>query len=341
MTMTLKLLDLCWLFADGAAGGAGGPGAGASGVGASPAAAAPARTSDQIAAEAGIRMPGSDRRAKQNITGGRPAAVNGKPADGARTQAPAAGEQGAGDAPGEKTPAQREQEFRALIDGEYKQAYKDLFTQESQRVINARFKETKQLQESLASHKPVIDLLMQRYGIADGDLPRLQHALEGDETFWSAAAEKAGMEEAAYREAMQLRQEKAAREQAQAAQHRQQAQEMQYNAWLREAGQIKNDYPGFNLSAECRSGQFVRMLKAGVPMKTAFEAVHGADLRRVAVQGAQQAAVEAIRAKGMRPDENGTSAQSGLYSRNDVRALTREERAKIARRAAGGEKIAF
>ena len=42
--------------------------------------------------------------------------------------------------------------------------------------------------------RQVIDMLMQRYGIADGDVQKLMSALESDNAYWNAAAEEAGMD---------------------------------------------------------------------------------------------------------------------------------------------------
>ena len=78
--------------------------------------------------------------------------------------------------------------YRDLMEGEYK----DIHTAEIQRIIDTRFRETKTLEQQVARNKPVLDLLMQRYGIADGDPAKLMAAVENDNAYWSEAAEEAG-----------------------------------------------------------------------------------------------------------------------------------------------------
>jgi hypothetical protein len=48
-----------------------------------------------------------------------------------------------------------------------------------------------------------------------------------------------------------------------------------------------------------------------------------------------------IIANGARPSENGNSSQGASVTKSDVSALTKADRAEIARRVARGEKISF
>ena len=59
-----------------------------------------------------------------------------------------------------------------------------------------------------------------------------------------------------------------------------------------------------------------------------------------AVRETEERVISEIRAKKVRPNENGTSPRSHEMP-FDVSGLTKKERADIARRAAGGEKIKF
>lgn len=93
--------------------------------------------------------------------------------------------------------------FRELINGEYK----DLYTQETQRMIDRRFKEARETEKRMQSYQPVLDTLMERYGIADGDAKRLLEAVDNDHAYWSEAAEEAGMSEEQYKEFRRLRRE--------------------------------------------------------------------------------------------------------------------------------------
>ena len=78
-----------------------------------------------------------------------------------------------------KAPSARErmERYKALVGGEFK----DLFTADTQRIIDQRFKETKGLQEALAAQAPLLKRLMGRYGVESGDLKALNAALDAED----------------------------------------------------------------------------------------------------------------------------------------------------------------
>ena len=55
----------------------------------------------------------------------------------------------------------------------------------------------------------------------------------------------------------------------------------------------------------------------------------------------QQKTVEDIKARGLRPTENGMTPHSSAILKTNVQDLTKEDMAEINRRVARGEKIAF
>ena len=96
--------------------------------------------------------------------------------------------------------------YRALVEGEYK----DFYTEDTQRIIDRRFRETRDLEQQAARVQPVLDMLMQRYKIPDGDLSKLTKAVENDDAYWSQAAEEAGMNVEQYKQFQKLQRENAA-----------------------------------------------------------------------------------------------------------------------------------
>lgn len=229
--------------------------------------------------------------------------------------------------------------FRALVDGEYK----DQYTEDTQRIIDRRFRETKNLEAQLSQQKPILDMLMQRYKIGDGDLGKLTQAIENDDAYWSEAAEEAGMSVEQYKQFQKLQRENLALRQAQRQRQSQQAAQQQLQKWYGEAEQMKADYPEFDLAAESKDPQFLSMLRSGVPVRLAYEVKHMDEIKAgVAQNTAQQTekqVVEGIRAKGARPAENGTSSQSGFVVKDDPAKWTKKDRAEIVRRVQRGEQI--
>lgn len=57
----------------------------------------------------------------------------------------------------------RRERYRALVTGEFK----DLYTADTQRIIDRRFKETRELRETLEAQNAALAPLLERYGAAD------------------------------------------------------------------------------------------------------------------------------------------------------------------------------
>lgn len=325
---------------DGAAGGA------AAGGAAAPAGEGAAAGGESALPKADTNKGrGSSRRAKagayDNVVFGKQDAVT---AEGAADPVAGDGAEGNGKAGVSTTSDSLEakrQAFRDLTKGEYK----DQFAEEVQSIINRRFKETKGMEKAIADQKPIMDMLMQRYNIADGDMAKLQTALEQDSTYYEAAAEEAGMTVNQFKAMQKLERENAELRQMRQRQIGEQQFQQQMNAWMRDAEQVKADYPSFNLEAEIGNRAFMDLLKAKIPMRQAYELVHMEEIKAAAAKAAAKTASDQmtanIKARASRPSENGTSKQSAVITKSDVHSLNKADRAEIARRVQRGEKIKF
>ena len=337
------MLDFDLHLFDGAAGGA------AAGGAAAPAGEGAAAGGDSALPKAETtKRPGSSRRAK---TGAFDNVVFGKQEDAPAAETatdPVAGDVTEGNGAnksGVSTTSDsleaKRQAFEEMISGEYK----DIFQEKFQKTFNRRFAETKGMEQTLAAQKPVMDMLMQRYNIADGDMAKLQTALEQDSTYWEDAAEKAGLTVEQFKAMQKLERENAElREIRQKEQHKQQAQQ-QLNVWMQEAEKVKAVYGSFDLQAEIANKDFLGLLKARIPMQQAYELVHmeeikAAEAKRAAETASQQMKAN-IKAKASRPAENGTSHQSAVITKSDVHGLSKADRAEIERRVRRGEIIKF
>lgn len=271
------------------------------------------------------------------------AAASGTIATSAQDKTPAG--KGAQETPpgdgGSSTLDEKRRAFRELVSGEYK----DIYTEETQRMLDRRLRDMKTLQDRVTANQPIIDKLMQRYGIADGDMKKLSDKLDSDSAFWSEAAEEAGMDVEQYKEMQRLQRENAALMREQRARLGQDRAQQQLQQWYTEAEALKAKFPAFDLEAEIKDKQFTSMLRSGVPMEHAYKVLHWDELTD-ALQTATAAATEQrvvanVRAKGARPAENGAGSQSGITIKDDVHKLTKKDRAEIARRVARGETISF
>ena len=279
-------------------------------------------------AQAGSQaLPGRSRRGN---SGGMAGVLYGKQAEGG----PAAG--------GKDTDQDgRRKAFLEMVNGDYK----DLYTEETQRIIDRRFRETKGLEETVEGHKPILDMLAQRYNVADGDPAKLLEALEADDAYWSEAADDAGMTVEQYKEFQRLQRESEEFHKLKQRKEHEEAAQQTYAAWMQEAETVKAVYPQFDMSTEVQNPEFMSMLRSGVPLRHAYEVAHLDTIKGgIAQQTAaktERAVVENIRAKGNRPAENGVGSGSGITVKNDVSKLSRQDRQEIARRVARGENIMF
>lgn len=235
-------------------------------------------------------------------------------------------------------------EFLDLVNSKYK----DVYTAETQRIINDRFKKEKGKEQQLTAQQPIIDALMRHYGIEDGDLSKLRASFEGDEAMngvlFAKEAEASGMSVEQYRKYLQVQQEnKELRQQEESRQARQKADET-YNDWIRQATELAGKYPQFDLKTEVANNpRFVSMLRAGIPVQHAYEVTHLEDIlagnAASAAREMEKRVMDNVRAKGMRPSENGTSSQPGVVVKSDPNKFTKADRAEIARRVRRGERI--
>ena len=333
--LKFKLLDINLKTFDGAA--AAGAGASAGGDGAS----ASSQTADASATtvKADLGRNGSSRRSRNsgelsNVVYGRQPATESSAAESKPT--------GNTDvSTSSDTLDARRAAFEDLISGEYK----DLFTERTQSIIDRRFKETKGYEAKLNSQQPVIDMLMDKYKITDGDISKLTEAIDKDDTYWEEAAEEQGLTVEQYKQVQKLKRENDAFKQAQRAAYDQQQANARINMWAQQARETQAVYPDFNLQAELRNPEFAKMLQNGIPVKQAYEVMHVDDLingaARVAAKQAEQNTVAKIKSKASRPSENGTSSSSSAIVKNSASQLTKADRKEAIRRAERGEKIYF
>ena len=228
--------------------------------------------------------------------------------------------------PPKEEAAQRRDRWNRLKGGEFK----DLYTEDTQRLIDRRFRETKQMEARLQEMQPLIETMQRRYDVAGQDLAALAQALAQDETRRAAENERQN----------ELRQTQLSRlVAAQAARRLQTAQRVR--GWSEESRTLQRQYPDFSLDEELRDPAFCACLQRGDSLRDAYVAKHHERLLREGVAAAEQQVVERIRAQGRRAAENGADGVGSFTSRIDVSRLSRKERAEIARRVERGERISF
>lgn len=221
--------------------------------------------------------------------------------------------------------------------------YKDIDQKRFQDTFDRRFKQVKGIEAELASHKPILDKLMARYGV--DDVAKLDKALTEDTEYWEKVAEAHGMTVEQYHAMQKLEQENKELRAIRQREIGQQQFQQQIDTWYKEADKVKEIYPSFDFKTEAQNPEFLNLLRHGNSVEHAYKVLHFDELTenaaRVAAQTADAQAQARIKQKASRPSENGISSQSAVIVKNNVASLTRAERAEIARRVQRGDKISF
>lgn len=292
----------------------------------------------------GASLPKADKSGSSRRKSGEPKVVYGKADAPTETTIPAAGgiSEGNGIVTTSDSKEERLAKFKELIEGEYKDEYSQMF----QDSFNRRFRDVKGMENSLAAQKPIIDMLMQRHKIEDGDMSKLQTAVEEDTHYWENLAEEAGLTVEQYKAMEQLKRENAELNKMKARQIGEQRANAQLQAWYKEGEEVKKNYPSFDFKTEAKNRDFLDLLRKGLPVSQAYQLIHMDEINEATAKSAAQAAgaqMEArIKSKQSRPSENGMSSQSAAIVRKDtVSSLNKKDRAAIAKEVLRGGRVSF
>ena len=235
----------------------------------------------------------------------------------------------------------QEMSFDELI----KDKYKSEFHSKVQGIINERFKETKQIEAQLENYKQMAEVISAKYGLKADDFDKLMSAIQDDDSFYEQRAFESGMSVNDYRE--HLRQEEKMNKVVKELEDlKAEKQQQEYiNQWEKEANELKQQIPDFDFDEELQNEKFNSLITFGWSLKDAYEAVHAKDIiDKVvpkAVEQAKAKTVQSIRAKGLRPNENGITSNSPANIKNSVDKLDDKDFEEIKRRVRNGDKIKF
>jgi hypothetical protein len=236
-------------------------------------------------------------------------------------------------------PVDKGKAFEDMIKGDYKEQ----FDARVKQILERRFKAHDELEKFKADSQEILDIMFAKYGVKD--LKGLQKAVQEDDSYFEEAAAAEDLSVEQYKYKLKLEKENAAKDKALREMERRENARRAYADWQRQAESLKTRYPNFSLESEAANPQFAKLLQNGIDVKTAFETIHHDEILSGAMMQTAQAVrknvTESIKARGLRPSENGINAQAGVIVKNDVSKLTPKDRAEIARRARMGETIKF
>ncbi len=231
--------------------------------------------------------------------------------------------------------------FEELIRGDYKADY-------DSRVQAIVAQQVKEKNAELSGLRPIMALLQQRYGVADGEgaAAAVRQALENDEAYWQSAADAAGLTVEQYRQIERAKAESREYKALLDAQLTAQRQAETIRALSAQAEALAAKYPGVDANDELAGNpKFGELVRRGIDMTTAYEVLHREELlartAAAASQQAEQRTMDAVRRNQARPGENGAGGGQPAKPVFDPSRLTPAQRMDIERRARNGERITF
>lgn len=110
-------------------------------------------------------------------------------------------------------------------------------------------------------------------------------------------------------------------------------------SWEKEAQELMEKYPDFDIGGQVKNPLFLAMLRCGITVEGAYKALNYDEVLKWEVGKAVDLFIADLRVRGSRPSENGLISGGGVNMGLGARSFSRKERAEIARRVENGEKI--
>lgn len=269
----------------------------------------------------------------------------------------AANRQSTDDGDGERT-VDLDDEFEKLIAKDGK--FRDVYEKKVQSIIAKRFKDGKSRQKdaSVGGGAPssvytdVFAELARQYNLDASDPESVAKAFLGDKSRLEAEAIARGMSVETLAEVNDIKRENARfkreSEQRQANEEQRQkdmAARQRYMAWAKEGQELKAVYPNFDLAAEAKNAEFLKRLRAGIPMREVYEGMHHADLLKNAMaftaEKVERGTADKLRANAARPVEGGAAGRASTIHKTNVEDLTGADIRNIIKQAKEGKIIKF
>ena len=227
----------------------------------------------------------------------------------------------------------------------FRDKYKEQIGKEIQDAIARRFKNSRSYEAEYNKLSDMVAPFYDRYGVKSGDIDALAAAISNDNDLFEDVAEQNGMTPEAWQrfQKMEAENRRLAQQsqQAAAAEKARQA----YEGWVEEAEELKALYPNFDFRKECENKDFVSDINAGKSVRKAYEAAHLEEILAGAIQhtaeSVKKSVTDGIRARGIRPTENGSASKPGTVVKDDVNSLTDDDIDKIIKLVKRGAKIGF
>lgn len=251
------------------------------------------------------------------------------------------GQVGADENAGEGNEPDLDSEFDELAKGKYKEQ----FDSRVKAAIDRRFKNAENYQRTIGEYEDATALLFTKYGLKAGDTKGLKNAIENDDGIYASAAEEEGITTDRYRENLRLKADAEKGRSMMDAFRQEQERQETFARWDREAAELQEVFPSFDLVRELDDEAFRNKLDEVKSVRDAFMIMHMDDILSGAMEmsktNATKAAVENFRSNASRPVENGMKRQPAVIRKDDPSKMTDDDLQKVVDAARRGETIRF
>ena len=216
---------------------------------------------------------------------------------------------------------------------------------EMQKVVKAAKEKLKTSAEGLEKLAPAIQLIAKKYGVDAGDYEAISKAVVDDDAYYEERAMELGVTtDVAKQLDKSEKMMRAAEEQQQKFINEQKLME-HIGKLNRQAIELQQKYPDFNLSKELNNPTFARLTAPdlNLPLEDAYELVHREEIKENIRQAALKASIQqvsnAVQSNKNRPNDGVSKSSNASVQTFNYQNATKAQREALKARIRSGEKI--
>ena len=216
---------------------------------------------------------------------------------------------------------------------------------EMQKVVKAAKEKLKTSAEGLEKLAPAIQLIAKKYGVDAGDYEAISKAVVDDDAYYEERAMELGVTtDVAKQLDKSEKMMRAAEEQQQKFINEQKLME-HIGKLNRQAIELQQKYPDFNLGKELNNPTFARLTAPdlNLPLEDAYELVHREEIKENIRQAALKASIQqvsnAVQSNKNRPNDGVSKSSNASVQTFNYQNATKAQREALKARIRSGEKI--
>lgn len=216
---------------------------------------------------------------------------------------------------------------------------------EMQKVVKAAKEKLKTSAEGLEKLTPAIQLIAKKYGVDASDYDAVSKAIVDDDAYYEERAMELGVTtDVAKQLDKSEKMMRAAEEQQQKFINEQKLME-HIGKLNRQAIELQQKYPDFNLGKELNNPTFARLTAPdlNLPLEDAYELVHREEIKENIRQAALKASIQqvsnAVQSNKNRPNDGVSKSSNASVQTFNYQNATKAQREALKARIRSGEKI--